>query len=67
MMVLSAATIGACACDEELFDALCGELEQRMPSKLHQDLDCFVELLPTLPPGLRAMAATFPATTGPPI
>jgi hypothetical protein len=58
-MVLSAATIRACPGDEQLFDALCAELGQRLPSELRRDLNRFVELLPTLPPGLRAMAATF--------
>jgi hypothetical protein len=58
-MRLTVAAIRAARSDEALFRKLSAELERRMPSELHEDLDAFVSALANLTPGLRAMAATY--------
>src|SRR5688500_551460 len=51
-------TISDCRTDEEIFQLLCTRLEERVPGDLKADCDAFVARIRTLPPGLRAMAAT---------
>jgi hypothetical protein len=58
-MVLTIKSIRATRSDKQLFDKLTAELTRRLPVELHDDLDRFVEEIECLPPGLRAMAATF--------
>src|SRR6516162_6430219 len=58
-MVLTIKAIRGARSDKRLFDKLTAELTRRLPIDLHDDLDQFVEVLRSLPPGLRAMAATF--------
>jgi hypothetical protein len=45
--------------DQEVLDLLTAELERRVDSALHDDLDAFVAALQRLPDGFRAMAATY--------
>lgn len=45
--------------DKALLDALFAELSREVSASLHDDLDEFVSAIQDLPPGLRAMAATF--------
>ncbi len=45
--------------DEEILHLLQAELETRIASQLHDDLDGLVAALRTLPDGFRAMAATY--------
>lgn len=45
--------------DDAVFDALSARLQERVPESLMQDPDCFVAAIRGLPPGLRAMAATY--------
>jgi hypothetical protein len=58
-MVLTIKAIRAAGNDEELFEKLTAELTRRLPAELHDDLSRLVEEMQSLPPGLRAMAATF--------
>jgi hypothetical protein len=58
-MKITASIIQVCTSDEKLHKLLTAELERRIPSKLHDNLDALVLNLHGLPPGLRAMAATF--------
>jgi hypothetical protein len=44
--------------DEEVLAVLSNALMERVPPSLLEDLDAFVATLVTVPPGLRAMAAT---------
>ena len=56
---LTVAAIRRTRSDDKLLDKLFAELNSRLPSELHEDLDAFVSALEGLSPGLRAMAATF--------
>jgi len=58
-MALTVKTIRPCRSDNALFKKLTAELTSRLPCQSHDNLDRFVEELQGLPPGLRAMAATF--------
>jgi hypothetical protein len=61
-MALTEARILECKNDEELFDLLGLELTSHFPNgegSTREDFDAFVAKLPTLPEGLRAMAAIY--------
>jgi hypothetical protein len=45
--------------DEEVIDLIGGELDRRLPGDMHDELDRYVAALPSLPVGLRSMAATY--------
>jgi hypothetical protein len=56
-MALTVEEIREAKSDRMLFDVLSAELQRWVPNRI--ELDDLVVLLPKLPPGLRAMSATF--------
>jgi hypothetical protein len=59
MTPLSPSRIARTRSDESLFKLLGGELRRLLPSYDSDNLEPFVKSLQDLPPGLRAMAATY--------
>lgn len=58
-MPLTVASLRHATSDAEVLQLLFDELAARLPAELHADLDRFVSVSRDLPPGLRAMAATY--------
>lgn len=58
-MALTVELLRGVESDSDVLQLLFDELAARLPAELHSDLDRFVIVLRGLPPGLRAMAATY--------
>jgi len=58
-MCLTEAFIRGCVSDQELFNAIRDELRRRVPCGPYAPAAEYVERIQSLPPGLKAMAATY--------